>query len=215
MKEMIISILPLGLGITLSPEVLILGLWLASLKDQPTRKAWMFCASGMFGLAIFFTVGLVLGNAAGGGPSMTRFLIRAIMGGILIATGFYTLIKGHKHLDHNRFADRANLRIAAVLGLIVTVANLKAISIALAAGHQVFAYTGPIGGRIIGSSLFFALCLIPFALPALLDTIKPGLVAKVMAPCNTFLTKHGKWVGAAICFLVGGIIIKGAITFLP
>lgn len=214
---MITTILPLGLGVLLSPEILMLGLWLAGSKKEPLLKAWFFCIGGVVGLALLMTVGYFL-HIAFVGPSWTKFYIRAGLGTILFCTALHLFFKGEKDpkkIEQSRFAGNAGPMTAAGLGFLVTGLNLKVASFAVTAGHQVAMFSGPPVARAAGLALFFGLGFLPLVLPAALETMKPGIVNATLVPVNRLLEKYGRWIGIAICIFMGGLLWKHALAVLP
>ncbi len=215
MGSLLTAIIPLGFGVFLSPEILMLGLWLGSCKEQALKKVWLFCATGFLGLAICVAIGFFLSQASAAGPSVVKFTIRTIFGVIFTLFGLHMLIKGHKKIDHSRFSAGVRPIWAAGLGYASTGLNLKVISLATAAGHQVGLSTlGPVA-RAAGIAVFLSMGLVPLILPAALESMKRGLVHAIMDPCNRFFMRYGRWLAVIIFFVLAAMMLKGALAVKP
>ncbi len=215
MESLLAALIPLGLGVLLSPEILMLGLWLGSCQEQALKKAWLFCVAGLFGLAICVAIGFFLSQATSTGPSVVKFTIRAAFGAIFVLLGLHMLIKGHKKIDPSRFSAGVRPIWSAGLGYASTGLNLKVISLATAAGHQVgISVLGPLD-RAAGIAVFLGLGFIPLLLPAALESVKHGLVHTIMEPCNRFFMRYGRWLAVMIFFAMAAMMLKGAFEVKP
>lgn len=218
MSETFTTTVSIAVGVALSPEILLPGLWIASLKDRALQKSWSYCAGGVVGLLLPLALGFFLSSAMPAGPSWTRFIVRACIGTLLILLGLYTLFKKNKGSEaqkYARYVDRISPVVAAGLGFAVTGLNLKIISMAMAAGHQIAVAECTLGSRILETFVFLGIGMLPFIVPAILETLERGRVAIIMVPCDRFLEKHGRWVTAAILFVIGSILWKGALAIMP
>lgn len=217
MNSTFITVASMAVGVLLSPEIFIPGMWVASLKGNALQKAWLFFVGGVFGLAIPLLLGFFLSSVMPDGPSWTRFFIRAGSGFILISLGLYSLLKRRrdKKQSYERYADKVSPLVATGLGFFVTGLNLKIISLSVTAGHQVSISQGSLSMHIAELLTFFGISLLPLLLPAMLETMKRGVASVIMTPCNNFLEKYGRWVVSAILFVIGGVSLKGAFAILP
>ncbi|MDO8528077.1 MAG: GAP family protein [Deltaproteobacteria bacterium] len=218
MYKTFLIMLPLGLGVFLSPEIWMPGLLLAASKEKAGWKAWFFCLGGAGGIGLLITIGFFLNATTPEGPSWTRFFIRAGLGTLLFFAGIHILFKGEKgpskkNLSH--LAEKAGLKTAVLLGFAVTGLNLKVASLTIAAGHQLSLFSNAMTPRLEGLLLFLGLSLLPVTLPAIVETVKPGLVRTLIEPCNRFMALYGRWIVIAICLVMGGTLWRHALAVLP
>lgn len=214
MGETIGVVFSLGLGVLLSPEIVMVGLWIGASKAQALKKSWLFFIGGIVGLFTGLAIGFFFIPSTSGGPSLVRCIIRAAFGTILILLGLKMLIKGRKERKTSRFITDVSLKWALVAGLLCTGLNLKALSFSLAAGHQL-GEASFMAVRVAGLAIFLVLSIIPLILPAALETVRAGFVLTIMEPCNRFLHNYGRWIGMAICFILGAKMLHGAWIMMP
>jgi hypothetical protein len=215
MEKLFEVMVPLGMGVLFSPEIFLLGLFIASCREDARKKAWIFAAAATFGVLFFLLIGLLFEGTTPHGPSTARFLMRAVLGTAFFILGIHVLVKKSGPISSERIAKGVSLKTAALLGLAVTGMNLKAISLSLEAGHEISSSSLPLSARAAGLGVYFGLCLIPIIVAAALETIKRGLVAGIMGPCLRLMHNYGRIVGAAIFFVIGAVMWKNAISVMP
>lgn len=217
MIEYLGTIVPLALGILLSPEILVGALLITAWKPRSMSKAWLFCLSGMVGIIIPVLLGFFLTSTKPGGPSMTGFILKSTFGIILILLAFRLIFKGrlvHKKLLPDLSGKKGTV-IAIGFGLLLTLFNVKVISLAFAAGNEISNANVPTATHLIALLIFFVLSAVPLMLPAFLETVFPGIVQNMMEPCNRILEKYGKWIVVIICLVAGAILIKNGLALKP
>lgn len=206
----------LGLGIALSPEVIVLGLWVVGQRENPLKKAWFFLSGGSAGILIFTAVGIVFASLTEEGPSWALFSMRMTTGTIMFLLGLILMFRKKKLFDGDRMCVHGIRPFTAFgLGLLSTGVNVKVASLSTVAGRHVSSFSGSMGIGVLGVALFLALGLLPMILPIMLETVKPGLVAKIIVPCNRFLEKYGRHVAVVICFAVAAFFWKRALSVMP
>lgn len=218
MNAMIGAILPAAVGILLSPELWLVAMWFASIKDRPLKKVWAFFAGGVVGLTAFFVLGFFLHSMAGNAPSWPRFILRGTLGTIMLFLALHVYLKGHnmhRHLNEDNLGSRVNVLMAAGFGFVLTGLNIKVILLAIAAGHDVAYLSQILNVRLYGLSVFYALALAPMLVPALIQTILPGFIGRVMAPCNRLIMKYGQIIVVIVCVVFGAMLWKQAISIMP
>ena len=90
----------LGAAILLSPEILILGLIMASDRRAPKLVAWMFALGAAVGLAVGLVIGFVVAPEAAPAateakpahPNWAEFIVRALIAGALFWIGAQRLV---------------------------------------------------------------------------------------------------------------------------
>ena len=216
MGHLYAEMVSMGLAVVSSPEILLAGLWAASVKEQGKRKVWLFFFGSEVGLLIFLLLGFCISSAAPSGPSWIRFYLRLFLGVLLIVIGFYALLK--KGMKLKRSGDnegKMSFRASVILGLIITGLNIKVATISLSAGHAVAEASLKVTGALPLVAVYLGLASVPALIPTALETLMPGSAAIVMTPFERFLDRYGKWVAAAVCVIMGGIFLKGAMEVMP
>lgn len=208
----------MGVAVALSPEIFLLGMWLASLPERALRKAWLFWAGGTVGLLSLVILGFFISSAAPAGPSWLRFCVRAAFGLAMVACGCYAFFKERKEdatTGSARFANRMTSRVAFGLGFVITGVNIKVIAMATAAGGKIAESSGSGLAHAGEIAVFYAIGALPLIVPALIESVKRGLVAAIMAPCSRIFERYGKWIVAAIAFFIGIKFLIGAFRIMP
>lgn len=216
MNALIGKMVSLGLGIVISPEIIVIGLWVAGQKEEARKKAWLFCLGGVIGLLMSIVIGFISGSAATPGPSWTRFSLAAFVGTAMFILGLLAIFRKHKGLGRNGIFTRGiSRRLAFLLGLVISALNIKVVSLAMTAGHQVSLFNGPDDAKMLALAIFLAISLLPMSVPAILETAKPGFVSTIMVPCNRFLERYGHYVAVVICFIIGVLFWRQALSVMP
>jgi len=217
MNELLGPILGLSFGITFSPEILIVGLWIASQKEMPLKKAWLFFFGGFVGVTALLFVGLLFSKAGTDGPSWMHFSVRALFGTLLLLTALHTVLKGHKlhQRVNSMFEKGVSPRVAGVLGLCSAVLNVKVISLATSAGHLLASSKASAEARLAGLAVFVIMSALPFLVAAAIASIKLGVITTIMAPCERLFAKYGRWIVVAICFVLGLELWRQALKVIP
>jgi len=215
MHLLFISILPLGFGIILSPEIFLLGFGLASSQKRPCLKAWLFCLGGLLGLIGMTLLGIFLHANLSQGPSWMKFWIRAGLGTLLFIVGIRSLFKKSAAKKRKINFTHTSLASSFGLGVLITTLNLKVGSFAITAGHQVWVLFHSAFERGVSLVLFFFISSLPLIIPAIIETIRPGRVALLMEPFGRALEHYGKWIVVLICFLMGSLLWRHALVSLP
>lgn len=227
---------PLGFGIFLSPELLIIGLLLASDRSHPranTLGYFLGSAGGvllLLGLGYFFTH-----STAPSHPTGTAWWLRVVFGCAMVGLGAHT---GWKQLHQKprethpgegggkimaklmkllpvSESPRAggplpSLSICTVLSFLLTVVHLKTVGLAMAAGHQLHSAPDQVS-LAAGLSAFLALAFFPTLLPLVLAVFHPETAVKARQVSEAVAAKHGGWILALIFLLIGLDFLHGAL----
>lgn len=217
MSEKFYEMASLGLAVALSPELLLIGLWLASSRERGRQKAWSCYAGGVTGLLLVASIGFALGTEMPAGPSWPRFAARSLLSLIMLLIGLHVLIKKPgAHANKMRFdASRVGLPLAFFLGAMITSINIKATTLGIAAGKELHSFSDRISLLVLALAIFVAIGSLPMLIPAAIETMRAGISNAIMDPCYKFAEKYGKWIVAVICFLIGFQFLKHAIKVMP
>lgn len=217
MNDIFGSMVSLGTAVALSPEVLLLGLWLASSPVKSRQKGWSFCLGGVIGLLALVSAGYLLGIRPPEGASWPHFIIRSVFFLLLAGLGIHALFKKegpHKLLSDHRNSERIGRMISFAVGLLIIAANVKIIALGISAGNKLRFNAGN-AERTGAFAVFMAIGVLPLIIPALIETVKIGSAGRIMAPCFAFLERYGRWVISFICFFFGIHFLLQALKVRP
>lgn len=223
----------LGFGIFVSPEMLIIGLLLASDRSHPRINTLGYFVGSAAGISLLLGLGYFLTHSTSPThPSGFAWWLRVIFGGGLVTLGIYTLWKQlHRQPEakpkENKLGAKLmkllpvseeprsggplpSLAICTGLSFLLTVLHVKTIGLATSAGHAL--HTAP-GRPALTASLaaFSALALFPTLLPLGLAVFHPESAAKARKVSQAVAEKHGGWILAIILLLIGLDFLHGAL----
>jgi len=226
----------LGFGIFVSPEVLIIGLLLASDRSHPQANTFGYFLGSAVGIALLLCAGYFLTHAATPThPSGFARWLRVIFGGGLVLLGIHTLWKqrcGKKEKskrDHQETGLGAklmkllpvseeprpgsplpSLAICTGLSFLLTVAHVKTVGLAISAGHALHAAPNQ-AALLTALAGFLGLALFPTLVPFGLAIFHPETAAKARQISQAVAEKHGGWILAIILLLIGLDFLHGAL----
>lgn len=223
----------LGFGIFVSPEILVIGLLLASDRSHPRANTLGFFAGSAVGIALLLGAGYVLTHStAPTHPSGFSWWLRLILGGGLVALGIHTLWKQlHRRPEaqpkENKLGAKLmkllpvsedprpggplpSLAICTGLSFLLTVVHVKTIGLATAAGHTLHASPSQ-AATVVALTAFLALALFPTLFPLGLAIFHPETAAKARKASQAVAEKHGGWILAIIFLLIGLDFLHGAL----
>lgn len=226
----------LGFGIFVSPEVLIIGLLLASDRSHPQANTLGYFFGAAAGITLLLGVGYFLTHSTTPThPSGFAWWLRVIFGGGLVALGAHTLWKQLYHKTPKK-ASRPkeaglgaklmkllpvseeerpggplpSLAICTGLSFLLTVVHVKTIGLATSAGHALHAAPNQttLTAALAG---FLSLALFPTLFPLGLAIFHPETAAKARKVSQNVAEKHGGWILAIILILIGLDFLHGAL----
>ena len=225
----------LGFGIFLSPELLIIGLILASDRSHPKANTLGYFLGSALGIVLLLILGYFLTHQAAtpSHPTGAAWWLRVILGAGLIALGASTAWNqlhpkpkpsghGGSHLMAKLMkllpvseAPRPggplpSLGICTALSFLLTVVHLKTIGLAMSAGHQLHTTTDQ-AATLAGLGGFLALSLFPTFLPLGLAVFQPETAIRARQVTEAVAAKHGGWILALIFLLIGLDFLHGAL----
>lgn len=226
----------LGFGIFLSPEILIIGLLLASDRSHPRANTLGFFLGSAAGLALLLALGyFITHSAAPAHSSGAGWWLRVIFGSALVGLGAHTGWKQlhRKPREHpsgghgGKFTAKLmkllpvseaprpggplrSLGICITLSFLLTVIHLKTVGLAMGAGHQLHLVQNH-SVWIAGLTAFLALALFPTLLPLGLALFHPETAVQARKVSQTIAARHGGWILALIFLLIGIDFLHGAL----
>ncbi len=226
----------LGFGIFISPEILIIGLLLASDRSHPQANTLGYFLGAAAGIILLVAAGYFLTHSTTPThPSGFAWWLRVIFGGGLVALGAHTLWKqlgakppkpepgpkeaglGAKFIkllpvseEERPGGPLPSLAICTGLSFLLTVVHVKTIGLATSAGHALHA--APHQSILTAAlAVFLLLALFPTLLPLGLAIFRPETAAKARKVSQAVAEKHGGWILAIILILIGLDFLHGAL----
>ncbi len=223
----------LGFGIFVSPELLVIGLLLASDRSHPRANTLGYFLGSVAGIALLLGAGYFLTHStAPAHPSGFSWWLRVILGTALVALGVHTFWKqlyrkpeaqpkesklGAKLMKLLPVSEEPrpggpfpSLAICIGLSFLLTVVHVKTIGLAMSAGHTLHAAPDRVAA-IVALAAFLALALFPTLFPLGLAIFHPETAAKARKVSEAVAEKHGGWILAIIFLLIGLDFLHGAL----
>jgi len=225
---------PLGFGIFLSPEIVVIGLILASDRSHPKANTLGYFLGSALGILLLLGLGYFLTHStAPTHPSGVSWWLRVIFGALLVGLGIHTGWKqmhpkpktappkekglGAKLMKLLPVSEAPrpggplpSLGTCLVLSFLLTVVHMKTVGLAMAAGHQLHAAPDP-SALTAGAIGFLFLALFPTLFPLGLALFYPETAVKARQVSEAVAAKHGGWILALIFLLIGLDFLHGAL----
>ena len=226
----------LGFGIFVSPEVLIIGLLLASDRSHPQANTLGYFLGSAVGIALLLGAGYFLTHSTTPThPSGFAWWLRVIFGSALVILGLQTLWKQlHGKKEKTKEGHKKNglgaklikllpvseeprpggplpsFAICTGLSFLLTVVHVKTVGLATSAGHALHAAPNQaaLSAALAG---FLGLALFPTLFPLGLAIFHPETAAKARKVSEAVAEKHGGWILAIILLLIGLDFLHGAL----
>lgn len=225
----------LGFGILVSPEILIIGLLLASDRSHPRANTLGYFLGSAAGITLLLGLGYVLTHSTGSSHSSgAGWWLRVIFGVLLVGLGVHTFWKqlhkkpqDAKPHQKNSLGSRLlrllpvsedtrpggplpSLAICTGLSFLLTVVHVKTAGLAMGAGHQLHAMQTP-SGLAAGLTAFLIPALLPTLIPLGLAVFSPQTAVQARKVSQAVAEKHGGWILAVIFLLIGLDFLHGAL----
>jgi hypothetical protein len=222
----------LGFGILVSPEILIIGLILASDRSHPRANTLGYFLGSSAGILLLLALGFFLTHSTGSShPSGFAWWLRLILGGALVAYGLHLLwrqlqLKPETPPKESKLGawlmkllpvseeprpggPLPSLTLCTALSFLLAVVHLKTIGLATSAGHVLHGAPGP-AALTTALTVFLLLALFPALLPLALAVLHPETAVRARQVSQAVAEKHGAWILAIILLLVGIDFLHGA-----
>lgn len=216
MLELLIKVIPLGIGSTISPVVFGIALTLLAGKNYPKSRAFAYLLGAVITVAILAIVGMLIGTGAVAGAAlMPSASIDILIGLLLVFFGIKALTAKKEKTDIALGHEKPSPQLAKWLfiGFIVNITNFDAVVLNVTAVKEIF--EAGTGYEILLTIVCDALFLLPILLPVSVYLLMPKTAAKVLEPIGDAAEKYGKYVLAAIFFIFGVYLLsKGLPAYL-
>ena len=225
---------PLGFGIFLSPEIIVIGLILASDRSHPQANTLGYFLGSALGILLLLGLGYFLTHSTSPThPSGFSWWLRLIFGALLVGLGIHTAWKQMHpkpkpaHPKEHGLGARLmrllpvseaprpggplpSLGTCFVLSFLLTVVHVKTVGLAMSAGHQLHAAPN-LSALTAGAAGFLSLALFPTLFPLGLALFYPETAVKARQVSEAVAAKHGGWILALIFLLIGLDFLHGAL----
>ena len=101
-----------------------------------------------------------------------------------------------------------------LLGFACTGIHPKVFPIATAAGHEALLMASA-DDRVAGILLFSAIALVPGVIPAVIETLRPGISAHLKETFERFMKANGRWISATFILAVACFVAWNAWGDMP
>ena len=224
----------LGFGIFVSPEILIIGLLLASDRSHPRANTLGYFLGSAMGITLLLAAGYFLthSTAAPTHPSGFSWWLRIVFGSALVFLGLHTLWKqlyrkpetqpkenklGAKLMKLLPVSEEPRaggpffpLLLCIGLSFLLTVVHVKTIGLAMSAGHTLHGAADQ-SAAIAALAAFLGLALLPTLVPLVLAILHPETAVKARKVSEAVAEKHGGWILAILLLLIGLDFLHGAL----
>jgi threonine/homoserine/homoserine lactone efflux protein len=206
------ELIPLALVVALSPLSIVPAvLVLHTERPRPTGLAFLLgWVVGLAGLtALFIAVSDLLGGMGGKPPSWASWL-RIIIGAALIAFGIFRWLTRHSkphQMPGTRHITEAKPPKAFVIGMLLTIVNVKVLFICAAAGLAI-GTAGLQGTGTWAAAIFYvAVAASTVALPILAYAVSGDRLDPALEKVKTWMEKHNSALVAAILIVIGLLVL--------
>ena len=206
MFDLLVKVIPLAIGSTLSPVVFGIALTLLGGKHYPKQRTLAYLLGAVLTVVILAFVGMLIGTGAVAGSQLAPSpSIDILIGFLLIIFGLKTLFSKEKEksdiaLGHEKTSSQ--LAKWLFIGFVVNITNFDAVMLNITAIKEIF--ESGAGYEILLTVICDVLFLLPILLPLFVYLLMPSTAKKILEPVGSAAEKYGKYILAAI-FLIFGI----------
>lgn len=204
MFDLLVKVIPLGIGSAISPVVFGIALTLLAGKHYPKGRTFAYLLGAVITVAILAFVGMLIGSGSVAGAALIPSAsIDVLIGFLLIVFGIKALMAKKEKTDIALGHEKTSPQLAKWLfiGFIVNITNFDAVVLNVTAVKEIF--EAGAGHEILLTVVCDILFLLPVLLPVSVYLLMPGTARKVLEPVGNAAEKYGKYVLAAIFFIFG------------
>lgn len=229
MGEAIGAVLPLGVGVALSPlPIVAVVLMLGSSRGKANGPA--FLAGWLLGLAVVGTTALLVAAALGpsddGAPATWVSWVKLLLGVVVLLLAVRTWRTRPVSDDGDGGGDEPALPswMAALdswtagrafgLGVALSAVNPKNLMLTLAAGAAIAQTGAPTGSQAVALAVFVLIGALGPGLPVLLDVVMGERSEHLLGELKTWLARHNAAVLTVVLLVIGAKLIGGAVAGL-
>ncbi len=226
MASLFAQVLPLALGMAVSPAVLTLVVLILSGRHHPVPRAWAFVVGLLLVVLVLMAVGLLflgrLPDHASGHESAAQDWGKVAAGTALLLLGLRELRPARTPGERQRAASAARAKRMANAGLGVFVGigaltmlfNFSSIVLFIPALHMVSVSSADTAAKALVCAFLVLMMLLPGLVPVLLVTVMGRRADPRLARLNAFTTAHQRQINAGICFVFAAVLLWGGIKGL-
>jgi threonine/homoserine/homoserine lactone efflux protein len=214
-----VELLPLALVITLSPLSIIPAV-LVMHSPHPRAASLAYLGGWLVGLSVLTALAIGISGRLGGlrqSPPHWAAWLRITVGTALIVFAVIRWLTRHGH-DHlpawTRTLTSVTPSRAAVLGVTITVVNVKVLLICAAAGLAIGADALGISGTVLSAALFVGIAASSVAIPVLAYVAAGERADAPLERLKAWLERHNAALVAAILLLIGLVMLSKGIRHL-
>ena len=223
MGSLFTHVIILALVAALSPTILAGILWVLGGRRNPVPSGF-----GLFtGVCASVVLLVIIGSIIGAGIQISKHIshTRAIMdvtiGGVLIIIGILSFFrKGRTEREvETPLPSNENLPIGipwklAVLGVVLTITDLKIVTLSLIAGREIILSSIDSSDKALVYVVYLLLALSSASIPLVYYTISPERSSRVFPAILQFVRRRGDLIMAIICLLFGAHLLSRGIPAL-
>ena len=206
------ELIPLALVVALSPLSIIPAvLVLHTPRPRPVGLSFLLgWVLGLAGLtALFIAISGLLGGMGGKPPSWASWL-RIVIGAALIAFGVFRWLTRHSkphQMPGTRHITEAGPAKAFVIGILLTIVNVKVLFICAAAGLAIG--TAGLEGHEtwVAEAFYVAIAASTVALPILAYAVSGDRLDPTLVKVKAWMEKHNSALVAAILIVIGLLVL--------
>ena len=219
MADLIGGIVPYGVGVALSPLPVIATVLLL-MAPAGTRGAAAFLVARIVGLAALVAVATVVIELidSGFGSTFPAAIVQLLVGAVLVVVAvlkWRSRPRGDAEPElpgWMRSIESASAGKAFVMGLLLTIANLKEIGFAAGAGLAIGSADVGVGGSLVAGIVFVVLAVAGSALPTVAALILGPRIAQTLTETRTWLVRNQQMLIAIVLLIVGALLIGAGIA---
>jgi len=208
--ELLLKVIPLGIGSTVSPVILGVTLTLLAKKDYLRKRTTAYLAGAVLVVVILATVGSAIGTGAmtfskstGQTTGLLDLLVGLLLIGFGIRSAFEKPSQGTQRLPVHDTASSAQFAKWFALGFLLNITNFDAVLLNITATKEIFQAGIHVPSALLLTGICDALFLLPIILPISAYLIAPNTAEKALKPIAAASEKYGKYLLMIILLAFG------------
>ena len=215
--ELLLRVIPLGIGSAVSPVILGVTLTLLARKDHLAKRTTAYLSGAILVVVILATVGSAIGS---GTMTIKRthswasvavdFAVGLVLVGFGIKSAFEKPPQRSQGIPGNDAMASAQLGKWFLLGFFLNITNFDAVILNVTAIKEIFQAGVPLSEEVLLTVICDVLLLLPIVLPVSVYVAAPTAAEKVLRPVAAASEKYGKYLVMTILLAFGAyLLLKG------
>lgn len=218
MEGLVLKVLPLALGASLSPALLTLELGILAGRTKPKARASVFALSAAVTIFVFglVVVAFLRNINIDQPPSWASVVVRGALAVGLATLGIRFLVTkkqpGQQH--HARLRARltdAGLPFFMGLGVAAMLTNASTLVLYLPAVHLIMHTDVSLTAKVVVGLMLWIITILPFMIPIVLVAIAGHRSDAFLLRLNHWATTNSRRISASICLLFAALLTYSAI----